>query len=131
VFHDYDVPCNPWLAAPRADARLQASGVNSNRVPSLNEIVQFFRNVYTKSQMEIECIIMSLIYLERLTKVRGRAGPAGLADWCATAGNAWTHSSPPAQLEEFATVCDDHGVESVGRSEVRELRDCASALAGA
>eukprot|EP00536_Pseudo-nitzschia_multiseries_P013622 jgi/Psemu1/212226/e_gw1.594.11.1 len=37
-------------------------------IPSLDEIVTFYRDVFVKAQMESDCIIMSLIYLERLIK---------------------------------------------------------------
>jgi len=37
-------------------------------VPSLSTIAQFFSNIYKNSQMENDCIIMSLIYIERLLK---------------------------------------------------------------
>jgi hypothetical protein len=43
------------------------------QLPSLATIVTFFENTFSKSQMENECIIMSLIYIERLIKVtKGR-----------------------------------------------------------
>jgi len=38
----------------------------SATIPSLNEIVSFYRTTFYKSQMEADCIIMSLIYVERL-----------------------------------------------------------------
>lgn len=48
-------------------------------VPSLDEITNFYRDVFRRSQMESDCIIMSLIYVERLIKatnggVRPRVG---------------------------------------------------------
>ncbi|GMH54539.1 hypothetical protein TL16_g01694 [Triparma laevis f. inornata] len=39
-----------------------------NRVPKLSEVTKFFRDLFRKSQMESDCIIMSLIYVERLLK---------------------------------------------------------------
>jgi len=39
-----------------------------NSTPSLNTIVDFFKLIYSKSQLECECIIISLIYIERLVK---------------------------------------------------------------
>lgn len=43
------------------------------RVPSLEVVVGFFKQIYKKSQLESECIIMSLIYCERLIReTRGR-----------------------------------------------------------
>jgi hypothetical protein len=45
----------------------------SPQVPSLDLVGKFFNNAYSKSQMESECIIMCLIYVERLIKVtKGR-----------------------------------------------------------
>ena len=37
-------------------------------VPSLESITDFYRDVFTKAQMESDCIIMSLIYVERLMR---------------------------------------------------------------
>mmetsp|Transcript_15230 Transcript_15230/g.30752 ORF Transcript_15230/g.30752 Transcript_15230/m.30752 type:complete len:714 (-) Transcript_15230:637-2778(-) len=38
-------------------------------VPSLDEITAFYSDVFRRSQMETDCIIMSLIYIERLIKI--------------------------------------------------------------
>jgi hypothetical protein len=38
-------------------------------VPSLDEITAFYGDVFRRSQMETDCIIMSLIYIERLIKI--------------------------------------------------------------
>jgi hypothetical protein len=38
-------------------------------VPTLEVITSFYRDVFTRAQMETDCIIMSLIYVERLIKV--------------------------------------------------------------
>uniref|UniRef100_A0A7S2CT32 Cyclin N-terminal domain-containing protein n=1 Tax=Octactis speculum TaxID=3111310 RepID=A0A7S2CT32_9STRA len=38
-------------------------------VPSAEEINAYFKNIYTNAQMEMECIIMTLIYVERVSKV--------------------------------------------------------------
>jgi hypothetical protein len=42
--------------------------VQHTAIPSLEDISSFFREVFVKSQMESDCIIMSLIYVERLIK---------------------------------------------------------------
>jgi len=39
-----------------------------NQNPTLHEIATFYRDVFFKAQMEADCIIMSLIYVERLIK---------------------------------------------------------------
>eukprot|EP00953_Heterococcus_sp_UTEX-ZZ885_P031925 16699-Heterococcus_DN1.PRE.4 len=36
--------------------------------PSLSEITAFFRHIYHKSKLNVDCIILSLIYVERLLK---------------------------------------------------------------
>jgi len=38
------------------------------KIPSLEEITSFYRFVFNKAQMETDCIIMSLIYVERLLR---------------------------------------------------------------
>jgi len=40
-------------------------------IPSLEEIASFYRDVFRRAQMESDCIIMSLIYVERLIKDTG------------------------------------------------------------
>jgi hypothetical protein len=40
-------------------------------VPSLKEISQFYRDIFGRAQMEPDCIVISLIYVERLIKVTG------------------------------------------------------------
>lgn len=44
--------------------------------PSLDEVATFYRDIFFKAQMEADCIIMSLIYVERLIKkTAGRLRP--------------------------------------------------------
>jgi len=38
-------------------------------IPSLDEVAKFYRDIFVKAQMEADCIIMSLIYVERLVKI--------------------------------------------------------------
>ncbi|KAL7551320.1 hypothetical protein ACHAWF_014500 [Thalassiosira exigua] len=45
-------------------------------VPTLSEVTDFYRSVFLRSQMEADCIIISLVYVERLVKrTRGGIGP--------------------------------------------------------
>ena len=47
-----------------------------NNTPSLDEVATFYRDIFFKAQMEADCIIMSLIYVERLIKkTSGRLRP--------------------------------------------------------
>jgi len=44
------------------------NNIQQDEIPSLNEIVEFYQEFYSRSQMEFDTIIMSLIYVERLIK---------------------------------------------------------------
>jgi len=39
--------------------------------PSLEEVTTFYRDVFRRAKMESDCIIMSLVYVERLIKMTG------------------------------------------------------------
>lgn len=58
------------IAVPRGDLTLADLKLDDD-VPSLDEIANFYRDVFFRAQMETDCIIMSLIYVERLIKVTG------------------------------------------------------------
>ena len=49
---------------PQGDYR----SLDTQSVPTLEAITDFYRSIYLRSQMETECIIISLIYVERLIK---------------------------------------------------------------
>lgn len=46
-----------------------ASSVSEIEVPTLEDIVEFFYKICTDSQMEYECAIISLIYIERVIQM--------------------------------------------------------------
>ncbi len=50
-------------------------------VPSLDEISDFFRFIFNKAQMESDCIIMSLIYVERLLRETNGGVRPNLDNW--------------------------------------------------
>jgi len=50
-------------------------------VPSLDEVTRFYRDTFYKAQMEADCIIMSLIYVERLIKKTGGALRPRPSNW--------------------------------------------------
>ena len=63
----------PAASASAAASAAEAGAASATAVPSLKEVTAFFRNVFVKGQMETECVIMSLIYVERIIKqTRGR-----------------------------------------------------------
>jgi len=55
--------CEPPEPMPIADTDLDDANV-----PTLEDLTKFYRDVFHKSQMESDCIIISLIYIERLVK---------------------------------------------------------------
>jgi hypothetical protein len=57
----------------RGAAAKDGSGGDVCKVPALSEVKEFFTLIFSKSQLESECIIIALIYCERLVKeTRGR-----------------------------------------------------------
>jgi hypothetical protein len=54
-------------------ASTSSSSDTSHKVPTLQAVKEFFTMIFSKSQLESECIIIALIYCERLVKeTRGR-----------------------------------------------------------
>eukprot|EP01041_Mallomonas_annulata_P010813 gene10813-22561_t len=45
------------------------SAMDEEQVPPLEEIFTFFTHIYSKAQLNSECIIITLVYLERLIKI--------------------------------------------------------------
>ncbi|KAL7536074.1 hypothetical protein ACHAXR_009846 [Thalassiosira sp. AJA248-18] len=43
--------------------------LDTTSIPTLSAITDFYRSIFLRSQMEVDCIIISLIYIERLIKV--------------------------------------------------------------
>lgn len=84
------------------------------QLPSLSTIVTFFQNTFSKSQMESECIIMSLIYIERLIKVtKGR--------FCLRFDN-WRSTSFACMIMA-SKVWDDLSMWNVDFSQISESFD--------
>ena len=55
------------------ESKSESTAGGQSKVPSLHEIKEFFNLIYNKSQLESECIIMTLIYCERLIiKTKGK-----------------------------------------------------------
>jgi len=67
VFIDRDYE-RPKPKRPSFSRFVRPSTDDEVEVPKLDTIVKFFRHVYLTAQMEVECIIMSLIYVEKLLK---------------------------------------------------------------
>jgi len=78
---EHDAEYNPHTSAFKVFHDLkseQNDKTTSSPVPSLDEITRFYRGIFFKAQMETDCIIMSLIYVERLIKrTKGRLRPRG------------------------------------------------------
>ncbi len=65
IFNDLESDQTTYSLMIHNDKQTQAS------VPSLEEVTRFYRDIFYKAQMEADCIIMSLIYVERLVKRTG------------------------------------------------------------
>lgn len=64
---------NPNSDSPRKPPTTPSPPVFVQLIPSLAEIEEFFCTIYNKSQLESECIIMALIYCERIIiKTKGK-----------------------------------------------------------
>ena len=50
-------------------------------IPSLEQITTFYRDVFQRAQMEYDCIIISLIYVERLIKTTNGALRPRACNW--------------------------------------------------
>jgi Cyclin, N-terminal domain len=63
------------------EAGSPSSSFDEPEIPSHDEISNFYRSIFTRAQMEADCIIMSLIYVERLMKsTNGQIRPSA-ANW--------------------------------------------------
>lgn len=55
--------------------------LDTSAVPTLDEVSDFYRSVFLRSQMEADCIIISLIYVERLVKLSGGELAPSPSNW--------------------------------------------------
>ena len=73
-----DINTSPYLSAPPQDPKYAVfkdcrpngdyRSLDVQSIPTLEAVTDFYRSIFVRSQMEIECIIISLIYVERLIK---------------------------------------------------------------
>jgi len=69
LFEEYEIFNDKEFRGVSAEEKAAAlERGKSDVVPSLDKLHNFYRSIFTKSQMETDCIIMSLIYVERLLK---------------------------------------------------------------
>lgn len=98
----------------------------TDKVPPLAELVTFFRELFTKSQMEMECIIMSLIYMERLTRVTEGRVQVGAHNWKSLlvgsmimASKVWDDLS--MWNADFSQVCPEFNLQRINELELALL----------
>ena len=67
--HDnhYDMEMNQMFLDRRSPGDYRH--LDTSSIPSLSQITDFYRSIFLRSQMEVDCIIISLIYIERLIKM--------------------------------------------------------------
>eukprot|EP00596_Hydrurales_sp_CCMP1899_P010340 CAMPEP_0119038436 /NCGR_PEP_ID=MMETSP1177-20130426/7389_1 /TAXON_ID=2985 /ORGANISM="Ochromonas sp, Strain CCMP1899" /LENGTH=335 /DNA_ID=CAMNT_0007001049 /DNA_START=923 /DNA_END=1930 /DNA_ORIENTATION=- len=99
---------------------------NDNEVPTLSTIREFFELIFSKSQLESECIIMSLIYVERLMKETGGKLCLKRDNWRAIlfaclvmASKVWDDLS--MWNVDFSHVCPSFDLQRVNSLELRML----------
>lgn len=116
IFKDeYYVKLENRMRSQASEASMEIALCAADRqLPSLSTIVNFFQNTFSKSQMENECIIMSLIYIERLIKVtKGR--------FCIRYDN-WRSTSFACMIMA-SKVWDDLSMWNVDFSQISECFD--------
>jgi hypothetical protein len=67
----------------QGDSEILLSPTSKSRpaIPTHEEVTNFYRSIFTRAQMEADCIIMSLIYVERLMKcTQGELRPSA-SNW--------------------------------------------------
>lgn len=112
VFVDYQGPAEDKSRPPR--------------IPSLRELTNFFREIYMASQMETECIIMALIYMERLSKetqggiqVRADNWKSLLVSSMIMASKVWDDLS--MWNSDFSQVCPSFTLKRINQLELTML----------
>lgn len=67
--------CTPWNAVPKVRSlsnRIPMSYANAteryHESPSVKDIIEFFMRIFRQGELEPDCIITALIYVERLIK---------------------------------------------------------------
>lgn len=95
-------------------------------LPSLNEITQFYRDIFRKSQMESDCIIMSLIYVERLMKETNGGVRPSLKNWKSVmfasmimSSKVWDDLS--MWNSDFSKICHSFTLQRVNQLEMAML----------
>ncbi|CAM9372464.1 unnamed protein product [Ascophyllum nodosum] len=70
-----DSPHNPSISDAGENGS-SLEGARATSVPSLREITSYFRHLYHRARLKFDCIVVSLIYVERLMKeTRGALRP--------------------------------------------------------
>lgn len=66
-------PPSPRVGSSKAVAGVGSGGTESTRIPPLDQIAEFFIYLFNKTQLENDCMIIALLYLERvMVQTRGR-----------------------------------------------------------
>jgi hypothetical protein len=83
IFNDHPNERRPKRKSKSTSRAMEALYLNDTEeeVPSLEEITDFYRDVFRKAQMETDCIIMSLIYVERLMKATNAGARPRARNW--------------------------------------------------
>lgn len=98
----------------------------SKSVPSLESLAKFMHGIYKKAQLESECIIMSLIYVERLLKATNGELELRPNNWKAIlfcsmvmASKVWDDLS--MWNSDFSKICPPFTLQRVNQLELAYL----------
>ena len=122
-FEEYDVFNDDYVTEMMG---LSIQDGNEYEVPSFDIITQFYRDIFRKSQMESDCIIMSLIYIERLIKEtnggvrpRNRNWKSLLFASMIMASKVWDDLS--MWNSDFSKICASFTLQRVNQLEISML----------
>merc|ERR1711871_734948 len=99
---------------------------NYSKVPSLEDVIKTFSYIFERSQMESECIIITLIYLERLKlatngklSIRHENWKSVMLSCIMMASKVWDDLS--MLNVDFSKICPSFGLRSVNKLETALL----------
>eukprot|EP00956_Cyclotella_meneghiniana_P036641 scaffold128246_cov20-Cyclotella_meneghiniana.AAC.1 len=70
IFDDYDHDKRATVQRQsQQHQQRQQQQQQQHLIPTLEDITNFYRDIFLRSQMEVDCIVISLIYIERLIKL--------------------------------------------------------------
>ena len=109
-----------------SDEKISSVAEGFSKVPSLEDVINTFSYIFDRSQMESECIIITLIYLERLKlatngklSIRHENWKSVMLSCIMMASKVWDDLS--MLNVDFSKICPSFGLRSVNKLETALL----------